>query len=709
MAHEDANLPVLKGLGGGFMKSISSRFLAIILAITTIGMISVAVIGSVLAGAALHEQTLERISQATMLNSEKIDTWIKDHSQYVSAIAAGFANRSDISPEMIFSELVGHENNIEEFFCLYTGYPDGTGVFSDEWEPDYSEWRANEREWYVGAAAYGAKAFVTDLYVDATTGGLCITISHAIGQGNAVTGVVAADIMADVLDDLVKSIDVGPESYAFLTDGSGNILIHHNSDYTPVVDKDDEMIFKNIAEIYDGRYGALKQDAAKSNGSVRIVGEDGVARYYTAGRIDSNGWLLYTAIPTGIVNAPIYRQIWAAAILLVVVLSCAAALIYFTLKRLIVTPVKDITAAANLLANGETGIQLKDSYIGELALLASSFKGMEDFNRQQTGWLERIAKGDLSFDIQPRGVHDRTSHAIIAMLDNLNAMFSEVGASSAQVLTGSNQVAGGAQALAQGSTEQAAAVEELSSTIAEIAEKTRENAKMADEAAVLSNTIKTNAEKGNQQMEHLMRSVTEINEASQSISKVIKVIDDIAFQTNILALNAAVEAARAGQHGKGFAVVANEVRSLAAKSAGAAQETGAMIENSMTKSQLGLSIATQTSGSLREIVAGIVENAKIVFQIAQSSDEQAAAIAQINTGIHQVSQIVQQNSATAEESAAASQEMSGQAALLQDHIRRFTFKDTTAAQSFEREAKPGPKLIAAAAESTFPGSSMGKN
>jgi methyl-accepting chemotaxis protein len=213
------------------------------------------------------------------------------------------------------------------------------------------------------------------------------------------------------------------------------------------------------------------------------------------------------------------------------------------------------------------------------------------------------------------------------------------------------------QAIAQGSTEQSAAVEELSSVIAEVADKTNENAAMAAQAANLSDEIKRKAEKGSHQMDDLMTAVKDITNASGQIERVIKVIDDIAFQTNILALNAAVEAARAGSAGKGFAVVAEEVRNLASKSAEAAKNTGGLIENSIQKANLGLTIANKTVSSLKEIVDGINQSADIITKIATLSDEQTSAIGQIDMGVNQVSNVIQQNTYKAEASAAASVEM----------------------------------------------------
>jgi len=294
------------------------------------------------------------------------------------------------------------------------------------------------------------------------------------------------------------------------------------------------------------------------------------------------------------------------------------------------------------------------------------------------GKLETIANGDLTIDVQMLSNSDTMGKSLSQMVDNLNNILNGIQTSTSQVSTGAKQVADGAQALAQGSTEQAASVQELSSSIAEIASKTKENAETAGKTSKLSESIKQNALKGSTQMDEMIGAVKEINDASQSISKIIKTIDDIAFQTNILALNAAVEAARAGQHGKGFAVVAEEVRNLASKSAEAARDTGDMIQNSMEKAEFGSQIAGDTAESLKEIVSGISESSELISEIARSSEEQSLGISQINTGIDQVAQVVQQNSATAEQSAAASEEMSSQSTMLEELISQFKIKNQNA-------------------------------
>jgi len=291
-----------------------------------------------------------------------------------------------------------------------------------------------------------------------------------------------------------------------------------------------------------------------------------------------------------------------------------------------------------------------------------------------SGELETLSTGDLNASLELLSEEDILGASVNKMVDKLNDIFESMQASASQVSVGSKQIADGAQALAQGSTQQSSTVQQLSASISDISEKTNHNAELAGRAATLAGTIMKSAEKGSGHMGEMITAVKDINEASQSISKVIKVIDDIAFQTNILALNAAVEAARAGQHGKGFAVVAEEVRSLAAKSAEAAKDTGDLIANSMEKADMGARIAEDTAASLTEIVSGIHESNSLLGDIAKSSEEQSSGVAQINSGIDQVAQVIQQNSATAQQSAAASQEMSGQSDLLQQMVSQFKLK-----------------------------------
>ena len=292
------------------------------------------------------------------------------------------------------------------------------------------------------------------------------------------------------------------------------------------------------------------------------------------------------------------------------------------------------------------------------------------------GAANKIADGNLDVDIRidTKDEVGNLATAFIKMSDTLNDVMSKISSAAEQVASGSKQVSDSSMALSQGATEQASSIEELTASLEEIASQTKLNAENASEANELAELAKTNAVVGNEQMQEMLKAMVDINDSSSSISKIIKVIDEIAFQTNILALNAAVEAARAGQHGKGFAVVAEEVRNLAARSANAAKETTDMIEGSIKKVEGGTKIANDTAKALNEIVDNIAKVANIVSNIAVASNEQAAGIAQINQGVMQVSEVVQTNSATSEESAAASEELAGQAELLREQVSKFRLR-----------------------------------
>ncbi|URN83232.1 methyl-accepting chemotaxis protein [Acetobacterium wieringae] len=296
--------------------------------------------------------------------------------------------------------------------------------------------------------------------------------------------------------------------------------------------------------------------------------------------------------------------------------------------------------------------------------------------RRMVDAAEEIAGGNLDVDVKidSRDEVGELGSAFVKMTDHINEIMTNIDSAAEQVAAGSKQIADSSMGLSQGATEQASSIEELTASIEEISAQTRLNADSAGEANALAELTRTNAVEGNNEMKRMLKSMEEINESSTNISKIIKVIDEIAFQTNILALNAAVEAARARQHGKGFAVVAEEVRNLAARSADAAKETTRMIEGSIKKVDDGTKIATTTAAALNQIVDDVAKVSGIVENIAIASNEQAIGISQINQGIMQVSEVVQMNSATSEESAAASEELSSQAELLREQAARFTLK-----------------------------------
>ncbi len=264
---------------------------------------------------------------------------------------------------------------------------------------------------------------------------------------------------------------------------------------------------------------------------------------------------------------------------------------------------------------------------------------------------------------------------ILGTIDGVSSLVSEVSKASTQVLVGADQVSNGAQILSQGATEQAASIEELSATISDISQKINDNAHNANKAKSDSDTVLGKLEVSNNSMSDMVGAMNDISEKAGEISKIIKTIDDIAFQTNILALNAAVEAARAGEAGKGFAVVADEVRNLAGKSAEAAKNTANLIAQTVNAVERGSLLADTTANALKDVVVGVQTVGEVVSNVSEASDEQATSVNQITIAVDQISSVIQSNSATSEESAASSEELSAQAGLLQSLISKFTISE----------------------------------
>jgi len=369
---------------------------------------------------------------------------------------------------------------------------------------------------------------------------------------------------------------------------------------------------------------------------------------------------------------------WTASLWLIVWITAFAFIaipVTICISR-IIKPLQATAKYADNLAEGDVYFDVIHDRSDELGVLQASFQKLVAAEQEKTETIRRIAEGDLTAKVSLLSEKDVIGLSLQKMITSLNKMFAEVNASAVQVSAGAKQIADGAQSLAHGSNEQAISIERLSDLTTEIADKTKTNAEVAAKAADLADTIIKMAENGNRQMDEMIAAVREINEASDAINKIIKAIDDIAFQTNILALNAAVEAARAGTTGKGFAVVADEVRNLASRSAEAAKETEMLISNSMEKASFGSHIADETALSLKEIVSGINESSLLIRKIAKLSEEQSQGISEVNIGIEQVSHVVQQNSATAEESAAASEEMSSQSVLLEEIMSHFKLRET---------------------------------
>ena len=483
-------------------------------------------------------------------------------------------------------------------------------------------------------------------------------------------GVLGVDFDFAYLNKLLDEHQKFHEKECFLLNAEGKILFH--PDYTEG---------ENFGEILGGKYKKVlaeilnKEEGYVNEGSAK----NAVLLGYHA---LSNGWK--------IVITPSHKAIYGdIEILKNTLFIFISVYLLFMLALSVILgnrqarPILSLTKSVKKLAEGSLDEEIKvrsKNEIGALAKglrqLVSQLKEYRLYIQEITDSLNEMQDGNLDIRLKNEytGEFTKIKVALLDLSDKLTGLIGNIRISSDQVSSSAENVSAGAQNLTRGSMEQASSIEELSATINDISDRIRKNAENAAKANQAAATGQEEILKSDGQMQDMKASMNRINEKSAEISKIIKTIDDIAFQTNILALNAAIEAARAGEAGKGFAVVADEVRNLAQKSAEAAKDTTVLIDDTVKAVEQGSRLADSTAKSLHEVVNGQKELSILISEIASASDEQANAVSQVTTGIDQISSVVQTNSATAEESSASSSELNDQARNLREQISRFRLR-----------------------------------
>ncbi|MBT3225181.1 MAG: HAMP domain-containing protein [Deltaproteobacteria bacterium] len=538
---------------------------------------------------------------------------------------------------------------------------------------------------------------IIDPYVYAVQGKdtLLTSLVVPVVHQNQFYGIAGVDISLAFLQKIADDLD--------LYDRTGKMLLLSHKGIISGLTGHPELVGKHIKE-FEKHPEDQKRifDAIKNKQELTFFDDqEGLLKVQVPINIGSTStnWAIIMQIPEDKIyeaaNAQMLTQIGIG-----VALILAGIIILWWISRTIAQPLRNTSRILTQIADqGDFSKRVEVSQLDETGQMGNAINILMDALQAAIGELntvmEAVSKRDLMKRVssEQKGDLNQLNQTTNQSIDLLMEALSQVNSTTQQVNSGANELAASAQALASGTSEQAASLEEVSSSMAEVASQTKANNENAAQASQLTDQTMEVVEKGNQQMQDMLKSMDEISNSSTNISKIIKTIDEIAFQTNLLALNAAVEAARAGKYGKGFAVVAEEVRNLAARSAEAAKNTTELIENSAKEVENGVESASKTAEILTDINNSVTKVNDIVAEIASGSIEQQKGIEEINKGLNQVNDVVQQNSSISEETAASSEELSGQSAMMQQLVGRFKLAQTTTQDPLPiRQSPPADKV-----------------
>lgn len=531
-----------------------------------------------------------------------------------------------------------------------------------------SDWVVTKRPWYEQILKE-QKVIITEPYEDTATKQWIVSVVAPVYKTGTKTllGVTGIDFSLDNLYQMVSKYTLGDTGFYMLATSNGQLIYH----------PDKTMRDKNITEagMSSNIVDAMKN---KKSGSITYTAM-GQTNYGYVSAVGDTGWVVATGLPQGEFNRT-YSDVLNIILIIFAVALVTMALIIISVSNSIVNPLQKLQKTAEDIADGnlDTKVDVKSSdEIGQVAdAISRTVDRLKEYKKyidEITTILDQIAVGNLVFELKCDYVGEfaKIKTSMENVRHTLSSTFFDIGVAADQVASGSDQVASASQTLAQGATEQAATLEELSTSMTEISEQVKATAQNATDLSQLADTSSTEVESGNVHMKQMISAMSDISKSSNEIGKIIKTIEDIAFQTNILALNAAIEAARAGDAGKGFAVVADEVRNLANKSTEAAQSTAVLIQSSIESVKNGTDIAQATALSLDTIIGSTKKTAELIDKISQASNDQSHSIQQVTQEVDQIASVVQTNSATSEESAASSEELNAQAESLKTLIGNF--------------------------------------
>ncbi|KNF09287.1 methyl-accepting chemotaxis protein [Gottschalkia purinilytica] len=613
------------------------------------------------------------VSNIKALDNTQKEDYIKKLTYDIVKTNPNISGLSIVFEPYVFGPDYGHFSNYS--------YRDGNNIV-DYQTSSYDEYK--DEEWYAVSKSTN-KVHLSEPYEEEKPSKetkevvRMVSMSYPINnEKGEFLGVVLADISLDIIDKIEYEKGGFESTNFYLLSNEGSIVYNANNksvigkNYFNSIDIEDRKT--TLDKIKKGEFFSFDTKGAKGKGTILV--SHAPVKF---GDMDKY-WSLGVEVDKKEIRKASNSVLVITLILAIISIGLIAFIVIFFTKKYI-KPIDTVVEAAKKISNGELEVDLHSSSKDEMGVLCDTFNTtcsvLKVYISEITSILEEISKGNLDITINNDYVGDfsKVKEALINISGSLNEVIKNINHSSGQVTESANQMSLASQELAEGSVEQASSIEQLLENIEKVSLQVTETAKNAEAVNDISLKAKNEVIKGTDHMQEMLDSMDKINESSMKISKIIKLIEEIADQTNMLSLNATIEAARAGEHGKGFAVVANEVRILAAKTSEAAKDTVELIEESIGAVADGTKIADETANYLDTIVTRVEEVTSLVTNITYASKEQADFINQVKEGVTGISDVVQINSATAEESAAASEDLLSQSEMLKDMVSKFNTKN----------------------------------
>lgn len=646
----------------------------------TVKLVTAIVISVIIAGSALLVIVFNQMSQTLLEKSEEMlrtttDKTLQETRAWMNRTLTMLESQRDTIEyeDMTIAEMteyIKHTVGKNDAYPagLYVALTDGS-LYHASFVPG-PDFDALTKSWYQDGIA--SEDFILgDVYFDEDSQSYVVGASGMLrDKSGAVRGVAAADVYLDSISDIVSGIRIEDTGGIFLVDTRTDTIIGHQN----------ASMVGNQLSASGGLYTYADGQIKSGNTGLSLYEDN----YIQIADIEGSNWVAVAYVSKAEVLSELYgltrtmAKVSAAAVLVMMLL------VIIQTRRIIGRPVKELSQAATRIAEGELDQTIRYKSRDELGILAYNFNRVTERLREYIKYideisdtLKEIAQGNLAFELKNEytGEFTKIKSSLDEIAVELNAAMGHLKASSRDVAAGAAQVSESAVNLSQGSTEQSAEVETLAGDISIVSNNVQKLAQDAQQTSSLSKEVREGLLASNTKMQNMAAVIQKISDKSNEIHKIVKNIDDIAFQTNILALNAAVEAARAGDAGKGFAVVAEEVRTLAGRSADAAKETTELLGETISSMDEGVRAADDTVQSMMAAVKMSEEMGALIDDIADNTTQQVSMASEISRGIDQIAIVVQSNVDTAESSAAASEELSSQAAMLRELVSRFRLKD----------------------------------